>query len=300
MDNYRDSKYKYRQDKQPYRYELALYRHGGEAVKMYEFFDGEKVTWSVSQDFTSEVVDKYCNSTPMFENVVDENGKDRERIIYKSKDQFGMTLLGRINGSDVLYNLSTTNLQISPNFNKMEDFGGKKVKIDILADNKVKVNYHDYIYTDKVILFDCEKFKPFTNEFDGIYDNKYFIKTYAKENFYVEVFVGELDYDTGEVKPVGYNLSKGEFIEFPITDGLINDDEMKKMVLEDKYVEVSTRTRFGMCYMYDEQYARDVDRSSLESTLRDILDVYTYEEELMIIKDGLEKYNKERVMKKER
>ncbi len=231
---YKEKKYEYRKDKKPYTFsepvsENPNVRTGvmpGVSYKMFEIFDGNEVKWGIRESYISIYMDYICKSTPLFENMTDENGKDLERIIYLGNSKF--VYHGKINGSEVLCKINGSSEE---SFYTIEDFYGNNVKIQEKNDGIVFVTFKlDGL--DKCVYFNCHTFSKCSNEFDAIDEEGYFLKNYVI-NGKMRRFMGQIDLDTFMVKPYGYDINKNEYIIFPTDDkGLIDDDIMMDLVVK--------------------------------------------------------------------
>ena len=238
----KEDRYKKKEKGLPYYYDYVIERTPV-GLKEYEIFDGNDVKWGVREDYISTNDDKLYMSTPLFENMVTKDGKDKERIIYLP--EFRYIVNGKINGSEVLCKVNKS--AISENdFCEIKEFGEEAtIEID---DNKIAFVKYKKDGWDKCVYFDCDKFKPISSEFDVIYREKFFIKSYILRvgtsicwEYIARVFIGEIDEKTKKTKLYGWDKSKHKMIKFPLTDDGFIDDE-KMMV----YVEKTKDTHCSM------------------------------------------------------
>lgn len=218
----------------PYSFDYVLERTPI-GLKLYEIFDGKEVKWGVREDFISIYDDNLYLSTPSFENLVDENGKDKERIIYLPNYDF--VIHGKLNDSEVLCRVNKTATSENE-FYKIEDFGGKDVKI--YENDKINafVGFNGDFGIRKCMYFNYKTFKPSSNVFDYIDITNFFLKSYVVGDNKIRLFFGQLADNGIEVKPYGYDVSKHEYFKFPLTDdGLIDENEMKKYIEKDDFVD---------------------------------------------------------------
>ena len=228
----KETKYRLRDYNIPYYFEETLSRNPNVLV-MYEMYDGKDVKWGVREDKNGICDKKYCRSTPIFDNLVDDRyGLDQERIIYLKDNRF--VIHGKLNNSEVLCKISE-NRYLDKHLVKIEDFGGKDVVIRKENDEKVIV-YYKKDGLDKRVFFDCEEFRIYSNEFDVTYVDSCFLKSYLI-NDKIRLLAGKLNTKTGVVKPYGYDINNNEFITFPLDEnGLINELEMISFLNEDKVI----------------------------------------------------------------
>lgn len=222
-------KYRLREEGIPYYYEYPLTQNPGVSLKMIEVFDEKGVRWGVREEFVSITGEKFCAMTPLFDNLVDEKGIDRERIIYL-KD-FNFLIHGKLNGNEILGRINKEAMLDKKFFEKI-NFDGENIHISDEEDKKVRVSFIKN-GVSKQIYFDCEKFAPYGNDFDVTYVNSFFIKSYQVNNR-ISVFVGKANFDTGEIYPKGYDIVRAKYIDFPLDkDGFINENEMIKNLSND-------------------------------------------------------------------
>ena len=225
------NRFNLRNAKMPYSldsWDIASYEKDGFVVRVHENFDGKDISWFVYQEYTDEYGHKHYITSPVFENVV-EDGSDRIRLLYETKEKDAIFFIARRNGSDVVYRQGLFIPINGLSSAKLEDFGGDKAVIEIVKPNKLRVDYSKN-GAKRVILFNLDTFKPYSNEFNGIYDDKYFIKSYPldENNEYRRYIVGVVDRLTGEISPIAYDINRMEYIELPLTeDGLIDDEIMQ-------------------------------------------------------------------------
>lgn len=223
-------KYELRKRKVPYYYEDVITRNPGVSLKMFEIFNGEEVRWGIREEYISITDKKYCASTPLFENVVDEKGFDRERIIYLKDSNF--VIHGKLNNSEILGRIDSSAM-LEQRFFGYQDFGGNDIKISDEENKKVRIMFKNNGY-DRQFYFDCEKFTKYGNVFDIIYVNSFFIKSYEIDNK-VKVFLGKLNTTNGMIYPVGYDIVNEKYFDFPLDkEGFINEYEMVTMLSRDK------------------------------------------------------------------
>ena len=216
-----ETKYELRSSSIPYYLENDI-SSDNTILKEFEIFDGETVKWGIRGYFIPIKKSKYCNCTPLFDNMTKENGEDKERIICKNKNTY--VFHAKINNSEILGEISDSPLA-TPNFLKIEDFGGDSVKINLIDDRIAFVRFKKNSIS-KCVFFDLKEFRPCSNIFDTIYVDNNFIKSYII-NDKVRVVIGRVNYTNGVVKPYGYDINTGEFFEFPITKcGMINERDM--------------------------------------------------------------------------
>ena len=249
-----NDKYEYRESKLPYRFERTIDRFGGDSLKEYEFFDGENVKWCWALDYISITSFKYTNTTPLFENVLLDDGKDRRRVLHKDTEGYGWVLRGRMNGSDVLCHIqNVADAQINKWFCNIENFGGKNVSISMLSEDETKVRV-DYVREgiNRIIIFDCSRFQACTNEVDEFYNNDLFLKSY-KINGKIRIILGQIDSETREVQPISYDVSRGEFRQLIIDDyGMIDDERMIEALKNESLkfgTDIKTYKKFDKSYL---------------------------------------------------
>ena len=217
----------------PYHYDYVLERTPV-GLKLYEIFDGKEVKWGVREDYISIYDDKLYLSTPLFENMVDEDGKDKERIIYLPN--YDYVIHGKLNDSEVLCRVDKC-AKSESEFYKIEDFGGKDVKI--YENDKINafVGFNGEYDIRKCMYFNYNTFKPSSNVFDYIDISNFFLKSYVVGDNKIRIFFGKLADNGLEVKPYGYDISKNEYFKFPLTDdGLIDENEMKNFIEKDEFI----------------------------------------------------------------
>ncbi len=203
----------------------------GVSLRMYEIFDGKEVKWGIREDYISIYFDRVCKSTPLFENMTDEFGKDKERIIYLGNSKF--LYHGMINGSEVLCKINDS--LTDDDFYTIENFTGKGVKFTEKDKNTALVKFIDN-GLNKYMYFKYREFRPCSNVFDYVDDKNFFIKSYVVDNK-LRVFMGKINDDGTEVKPYGYDMNRREYINFPLDeDGLIDEDEMYDYVKTDAHL----------------------------------------------------------------
>jgi hypothetical protein len=242
-------------------------------LNIYELFDGREVKWGVREEFISIFDDRLCQSTPLFTNMVDENGKDKERIIYLPG--YKHIIHGNLDGKEVLCQVDKTS-ESEFDYFKIMDLGGKDIQVLEKDDEKIYLTY-DVDGLKKYIYFDYINFKPCSNSFDYIDTTNYFLKSYQVSNR-VKLFFGKLN-DNKEVLPYGYDVINDEFIQFPLTDdGLIDEEIMNDYVSDDPTISSSYEN-----YKY------------LQETINKGMDLGVYCRDVRII---LENLNKAKTMKK--
>lgn len=220
----KEDRYMMRAKGLPYYYDEVLERTPV-GLKIYEIFDGKEIKWGVREDYISIYDDKLYKSTPLFENMTDIYGKDKERIIYLP--EYKTIIHGKINGSEVLCRIDDGISE--ENFYTLETFSGKDVKIYENNKETALVKYKSN-GLNKCLYFNYKDFRPCSNEFDVIDKTNFFIKNYVT-NGKIRTFFGQINEDGTEVKPYGYDFNKQEYILFPLTeDGLINEEEMMDYV----------------------------------------------------------------------
>ena len=224
----KEDRYLLREQKIPYYFDDIIVRTKGNTkstypgvyIKMYEIFDGEIVRWGVREEYNSVFDDRVCKSTPLFENIVDESGKDKERIIYLGDSKF--IFHGKINGSEVLCKLNDD--VMSEDFYKIEDFPGENVTIEEIDKDTVLAKFKlDGL--NRCMYFKYRDFRPCSNVFDFVDASHYFLKTYVL-NGKVRRFLGQINEDGTMVKPYGYDIDKKEYFLFPRTEDNLIDDEL--------------------------------------------------------------------------
>ncbi len=222
-------KYRYRETNTPYYFEKEILNLDDKVLIGFEIYDGNKVRWGLRETTISS--DKsFSNTTLLFDNVLNRYGKDEKRILCLDKD--GCVFRGRINNSDVLGR--TNNIPfVKTNFLTIEDFGGSDVRIEEHHDNIVIVRYKENDI-EKCVFYDFKTFTPCSTVFDKIYANNCFLKSYQKGEI-SRIFLGRMNYETGEVKPIGFDINKREFINFPLKDGMIDEEEMANYLAKDDY-----------------------------------------------------------------
>ena len=264
--------YMMRQKGLPYYWEKVLERTPV-GLNVYEIFDGKEVKWGVREEYISAYGDRLCKSTPLFDNMVDELGQDRERIIYLPG--YKHLIHGNLNGHEVLCQVNKCALS-ETDFFQIMDLGGKDIKVLEKDEDKIYITFNvDGL--KKYMYFDYNNFKPCSNVFDYIDTTNYFLKSYQVGNR-VKLFFGKLN-DSKEVLPYGYDIINDEFIQFPLTDdGLIDEDIMNE------YVDNDPTKRSGY-----ENY------KFLQDTINTGMDLGVYCRDVRII---LENLNRVKTMKK--
>ena len=232
---YKEKRYEYRNNNMPYSYEEPITENPGVrtgvmpgvSYKIYEEFDGKEVKWYIKESYISVYMDYICKTTPHFENMTDEYGKDLERIIYLGNSKF--VYHGKLNGSEVLCKINDS--LTDDRFCIIEDFSGDSVKIEVQNDGLAFVTYK-LGGLDKCVYFNCHTFSRCSNEFDAIDEDGYFCKNYVL-NGKMRRFIGQIDMNTFMVEPYGYDLNKNEIVLFPTDkDGLIDDEIMMNEVIK--------------------------------------------------------------------
>lgn len=226
----RNDKYYLRENKIPYYYEYDLERKPV-SLKMFEIFDGNEVKWGIREDYITIHDYKYCRMTPLFQNMTDEElGNDKERFIYLGDNK--VIIHAKLNNSEVLCKLNNEDTSFEKPILDIEDFGGDNVEIQELHEAAL-VKYHEDDIP-KCVYFDYKNFAPCSNEFNIIYNENFFIKSYII-NGKVRMFLGKLSYPIGVVRSLAYDINKGEFINFPLTsDELIDEEKMMEYFKKDK------------------------------------------------------------------
>lgn len=215
------SKYELRDSKTPYFFEKDIINGPGFTLKEFEIFDGDKVRWGLKEDYEGKE-NKYSNTTPLFDNVLDNYQKDKERILYI--DGLNCIFQGMINGSEVIGKTNSCN-SVSNKFTNIVDFGGEEVHIHKFKNNMVFVSYKED-GLKKCLYFDYKEFKSCSNIFDSVYVDSSFLKSYVIDGT-IWPFIGKVNYDNGVVEPMGYDICKNEYITFPLDEkGFIDDNVM--------------------------------------------------------------------------
>lgn len=222
-------KYELRKNKIPYYYEDVITNNPGMSLNMFEIFDGKKVYWGIKEEFISISDEKYCASTPLFENITDEKGYDQERIIYL-KD-YKLIIHGKLNNSEILGRINICAM-LDKEFFEYKDFGGNGIRISDEENKKVRILFKKDGF-DKQIYFDCEKFELYGNSFDNIYVNSFFVKSYVVDNK-IKVFLGKLDVRNSTIYPMGYDIVNERYFDFPLDkDGFIDENMMINLLNND-------------------------------------------------------------------
>ena len=207
-------------------------------LTMFEFFDGKEVKWGVREEFINIFDDRLCLSTPQFENMTDTDGKDLERVIYLGDGK--LVFHGKLNGSEVFFRVNEA--CVSENdFYQMEDYGGKNA-VTLKANKEFALMKYEKDGLEKLVFFNIKDFKKYSNEFDFISKENYFLKSYVYKrpewgypSKVYRLFMGFIDENGTLVKQYGYDFDKKEIIKFPLTeDGLIDDEKMQKYVENQK------------------------------------------------------------------
>lgn len=230
-------KYILREKKIPYYQDEVLTRNHGAAngvmpgvsLKVYEVFDGKDVKWGVREEYISIFDDRTCKSTPLFENMIDEYGYDKNRVIYLEDSKF--LLHGKLNGSEVLAKINS-NMVPNSNFVSIENFGGEDVRIREENDDKAFICYKENGFK-KCMYFDLKEFRPCSSIFDAIYADNCFLKSYVI-NGEIRAFVGKIHSKEHTVKSYGFDINRKEYFLFPLDEnGLIDEEEMLISLYED-------------------------------------------------------------------
>ena len=225
-----DKKYRLRKENIPYYYDYPLTHNPGVSLKMFETFDGNGLQWGIREEYVSITGKRFCAMTPLFENIVDEKGFDRERIIYL-KD-YNFLVHGKLNGNEVIGRINSSAM-LDKKFFEMANFDGDNIHISDEENGKVLVSYRKDGLT-RHVYFDCEKFKTYGNVFDTTYVNSFFLKSYQINNK-MFVFVGKANFDTGAIYPMGYDVVREKYIDFPLDeDSYIDDNKMIEDLKNDK------------------------------------------------------------------
>ena len=231
----KEQAYWYRAKRVPYQCESVISKES--KLTMFENFDGENVTWGVREAYEDINGIKYGRSTPVFENMVDSYNYDKERIIYLKNNR--IIIHGKIKGSEVLCRINDDLMYPSKPLVTIENFGGDSVHISrrMAMDEEIRA---DVSYKEdgmgKHILFDLAEFKPYSNVFDGLYADNSFLKHFESSGK-LRTFIGIVNTKNGVVKPIGYDVNKKTFIEFPLTDaGLIDEKAMMEDIENEKII----------------------------------------------------------------
>ena len=217
-----EEKYRLRNNKTPYYFEKNIDNNHGLILKEFEVFDGNTVKWGLREFYDAFKNYNYYNTTPFFDNMIDEYGMDKKRILYNKNSK--IVFKAKLNNHEVLGKINEPSI-IKNDFVTIEYFGKEDVKISELDESKAFIKYKKDDLS-KCILFDYESFSPCSNEFDAIYVDNSFLKSYLI-NDKIRVFVGKINPDSSVVKPQGYDVNMGKFITYPIDDdGKIIEEEM--------------------------------------------------------------------------
>ena len=234
----REDRYILRKEGIPYYYDEIISRtpnikNGvmpGVSAKIYEIFDGKEVKWGVREEYISIFDYRVCRSTPLFENMVDENGKDKERVIYLGDSKF--VFHGKLNNSEVLCRFSDNE---DNQFVEIETFGGKDVKITPYMNGTALIETHDDVLP-KCYFFDTNKFVRCSNIMDVLYKNNCFLKSYQYGDK-VRVIMGRLTYSPIMVRQFGCDVNKDDVILMPLDEyGLLDENEMINYLNKEKKV----------------------------------------------------------------
>ena len=223
-----ENKYLFREKGVSYFYEKEI----NEQYKMFEIFDGKEVKWGVKEENTKIPQEQQCRMTPLFQNMTDEYGQDKERVITLKDNR--IILHGKLNDSEVLCRFTNDSSIDSP-LVEINDFGGKDVTMTMYHGNAL-IKYFDG-NLPRCYFFDYEKFAPCSNVFDGVYEKGFFIKSFIV-NGRLRMFLGKLTYCPVEVKMPTYDINRQEYVLFPVNqDGTINEEKMNDYFKKDsKYI----------------------------------------------------------------
>ncbi len=213
--------------KTPYYSENDINLTSGVILKEYEIFDGNKVLWGIKENDCG-----LCKTTPLFDNIVDYRGFDKKRIL--CNDENGLIIHGKLNDSELLARINPQS-RINSKFLFIEDFGGKNVRITIEDDENALVNIENDDLKKYCFYFNYKEFKQYSNNFDLVTVDSVFLKSYIIDGT-IRPFVGLVNTDNGVVKPLGFDICKQDYIDFPLDEnGLIDDNKMTHNLNEEFY-----------------------------------------------------------------
>ena len=208
-----------------------------ECFRVFEVVNGDEVKWGFRKEIHTNSGEYIYITTPLFENMVDEEGKDKQRVVFENTDCF--VLHGKLNGSEVLCRVSKDATRVE-DFYRIDDFGGKNIQIRPYANGTALIETH-YGDLPECFFYDLEKERCCSNIMNRLYDNNFFLKCYRFGDK-VRVFMGHLNYNPIIVKHYGCDANKNDVIMFPLDDSeLIDEQQMMDKIQKDEKKK-STRT----------------------------------------------------------